>query len=68
MKVVMPGLAPGIHGSPRALSHVDGRVKPGHDELRMRRPHRSPLTRFLMTLPAAVVSLFFSSAPAHADL
>nr|WP_246557507.1 DUF1036 domain-containing protein [Bradyrhizobium liaoningense] len=34
----------------------------------MRRPHRSTLTRFLMTLPAAVVSLFFSSAPAHADL
>jgi len=77
MKVVMPGLAPGINGPPRAPSHVDGRnlsvetrsaLLPGHDEPRMRRAHRSALTRFLMTLPAAVVSLFFSSAPAHADL
>ncbi len=67
-KAVMPGLDPGIHGSPRALLHVDGRVKPGHDEPRERHPRRSPLTRFFMTLPAAVVSFLFSSAPALADL
>jgi hypothetical protein len=29
--VVMPGLDPGIHVSPHAPLHVDGRVKPGHD-------------------------------------
>ena len=64
----MPGLAPGIHGSPRALLHVDGRVRPGHDERRESRRRRSALTRFLMTLPAAAVSFVFSSAPALADL
>ena len=64
-KVVMPGSDPGIHGSPHARAHVDGRVEPGRDE---RQHRRSPLTRFLMTLPAATVSLFFSSAPAIADL
>jgi hypothetical protein len=33
-KIVMPGLDPGIYvypQSPAKLSHVDGRVKPGHD-------------------------------------
>nr|AWM03221.1 hypothetical protein CIT40_26385 [Bradyrhizobium amphicarpaeae] len=30
----MPGLVPGIHASPKPPMHVDGRVKPGHDELR----------------------------------
>jgi hypothetical protein len=29
---VMPGLVPGIHVFPKALD-VDGRVKPGHDDL-----------------------------------
>src|SRR6201995_4617418 len=33
-----------------------------------RRHRRSPLARLLMTLPAAAVSFFFSSAPAFADL
>jgi uncharacterized membrane protein len=33
-----------------------------------RRHRRSPLTRLLMTLPAAAVSFLFSSAPAFADL
>ena len=47
---------------------VDARVEPGHDELRTRRPRRPALTRFLMSLPAAAVSLFVSSAPAYADL
>lgn len=41
---------------------------PGHDERRALRPRRSPLTRFLMTLPAAIISFVFSSAPAFADL
>ncbi|MEN3346653.1 MAG: hypothetical protein V7632_288 [Bradyrhizobium sp.] len=31
-------------------------------------PHRSPLARLVMSLPAAAVSLLFSAAPAHADL
>ncbi|VIO81154.1 hypothetical protein CI41S_78050 [Bradyrhizobium ivorense] len=31
-------------------------------------PHRSPLARLMMSLPAAAVSLLFSAAPAHADL
>jgi hypothetical protein len=30
----MPGLDPGIHVFPRTPMHVDGRVKPGHDEVR----------------------------------
>jgi hypothetical protein len=31
----MPGLAPGIHVFGfRAMKDVDGRVKPGHDDLR----------------------------------
>jgi hypothetical protein len=30
----MPGLDPGIYVSLQELLHVDGRVKPGHDEER----------------------------------
>ncbi|CCD99680.1 conserved hypothetical protein [Bradyrhizobium sp. STM 3809] len=30
---VMPGLNPGIHVPPRAPNDVDGRDKPGHDDL-----------------------------------
>ena len=30
---VMPGLVPGIHACLRAKQGVDGRDKPGHDEL-----------------------------------
>jgi hypothetical protein len=30
---VMPGLVPGIHAFLCAKQDVDGRVKPGHDEL-----------------------------------
>lgn len=33
-----------------------------------RSQRRSPLVRLMMSLPAAIVSLLFSSAPAHADL
>jgi len=33
-----------------------------------RSQRRSPLARLMMSLPAAIVSLLFSSAPAHADL
>jgi uncharacterized membrane protein len=64
----MPGLDPGIHDLSSRGKDVNGRVKPGHDDARERHPHRSRLTRFLMTLPAAAVSFFFSSAPAFADL
>ncbi len=75
-KVVMPGLVPGIHDLSSRGKDVDGRdlsaetrsaLLPGHDERRERR-HRSALTRFMMTLPAAAVSFVFSSAPAVADL
>jgi uncharacterized membrane protein len=47
---------------------MNARVKPGHDELRTKRPRRSGLTRLLMALPAAMLSVLFSSAPALADL
>ncbi len=30
---VMPGLVPGIHVLTRVKKVVDGRVKPGHDEV-----------------------------------
>jgi len=29
----MPGLGPGIHDFLAVLKNVDGRVKPGHDEV-----------------------------------
>jgi len=29
----MPGLVPGIHVVPRAQDDVDGRDKPGHDDV-----------------------------------
>ena len=64
-----PGFDP---GHPRSLlaakKDVDARVKPGHDESRALRPPRSALTRLLMSLPAAAISLFVSSLPAFADL
>jgi uncharacterized membrane protein len=41
---------------------------PGHDEQRASRQPRSALTRILMALPAAAISLFVSSLPALADL
>jgi hypothetical protein len=31
--LVMPGLVPGIHVLPRKRWHVDGRDKPGHDDV-----------------------------------
>ncbi len=78
----MAGLDPAIHAfvnrrkkdvgawafaSPKGL-RPRRRVKPGQDELRGSRGPRSELTRFLMSLPAAAISLLFSSAPALADL
>ena len=80
---VMAGLVPAIHDlfAPREKKDVDARafaapkglrprrrVKPGHDELRKSRKPRSTLTRLLMSLPAAAISLFVSSLPAFADL
>jgi len=32
-KFVMPGLVPGIHVLARELENVDGRDKPGHDDV-----------------------------------
>src|SRR6187402_2422647 len=66
-KNVMAGPVPAIHDFSRGAD-VDAQVKPGHDEQRIRQPRRSPLTRLLMTLPAAAVSFLFSAAPALADL
>ena len=61
-------LCPAIHAFAGHAKDVDGRVKPGQDELRARRPRRSALARLLMSLPAAAISLFVSSLPAFADL
>jgi hypothetical protein len=36
--IVMPGLVPGIHVFSAARQDVDGRVKPGHDEIDRRAP------------------------------
>jgi uncharacterized membrane protein len=68
-RAVIAGFIPAMHAlfAPRRKD-VDGRDKPGHHGPRMRRPDRLEFTRFLMSLPAAAISLFFSSAPALADL
>jgi hypothetical protein len=31
--IVMPGLVPGIHVLRRGAKDMDGRVKPGHDQM-----------------------------------
>ncbi len=76
-KAVMAGLVPAIHDLSTRTKNVDARdlsaetrsaLLPGHDQRRARHPGRTPITRFLMTLPAAAASLFLSSAPAFADL
>jgi uncharacterized membrane protein len=62
-------LRPAIHAfADRENKDIDARVRPGHDEPRTSRQPRSASTRFLMSLPAAAVSLCVSSAPAYADL
>src|SRR5262245_8336939 len=67
--VVMAGLAPAIHVFvDRRKEDVDARVKPGHDEGKIGLRPRSTLTRLLMSLPAAAISLLVSSLPAFADL
>ena len=68
--VASASLRPAIHDlfAPSGKKDVDARVKPGHDELRVSRRQRSALTRILMSLPAAAISLFVSSLPAFADL
>src|SRR4029079_5978608 len=43
-------------------------VKPGHDERKTPTRPRSRLMRFLMSLPAAAISLFISALPAFAAL
>jgi uncharacterized membrane protein len=67
--VASANLCPAIHTLvSREEKDADARVKPGHDESRTRQPRRSASTRFLMSLPAAAISLFASSLPAFADL
>jgi hypothetical protein len=79
--VASASLRPAIHAFAGRTNDVDARafaapkglrprrrVKPGHDELRALQRRRSPLTRFLISLPAALVSFFISSLPAYADL
>jgi uncharacterized membrane protein len=69
-RTVMAGFIPAIDVlfSGRKEKDVDARHKPGHDHPKTRPPSRSALTLILMSLPAAATSLFFSSAPAFADL
>jgi uncharacterized membrane protein len=52
----------------RGKKDVDARDKPGHDDQEMQQRRRSELARIVMSLPAAAISLFFSCAPALADL
>jgi uncharacterized membrane protein len=67
--VASASLRPAIHAFvDRQKQDVDARDKPGHDERGMRPRPRSALTRLLMSLPAAAISLFVSAAPAFADL
>ena len=67
--VASASLRPAIHAfADRGKKDVDARVKPGHDGLRARRRHHSALARFLLSLPAAAISLFVSALPAFADL
>jgi uncharacterized membrane protein len=69
IKAVMAGLDPAIYAFvDREKKDADARVKPGHDELKMKRPRRSSVNQVLISLPAAAISLFFSAAPAFADL
>jgi uncharacterized membrane protein len=68
--VASASLRPAVHDlfAPSGKKDVDARVKPGHDELKVSRRQRSALTRILMSLPCAAISLFVSSLPAFADL
>jgi uncharacterized membrane protein len=61
----LPQDVPAAHDLSRGKD-VDARVKPGHDESGPRR--RSASTRLFASLSAAALSLFFSAAPALADL
>jgi uncharacterized membrane protein len=67
-QVVMAGLVPAIHDFSRRNEDVDARDKRGHDERRKWRSARFELTRTLAALPAIVLTLLASSAPARADL
>ena len=66
--VVMAGFIPAIHAFAGCTENADARVKPGHDERKTPTRPRSRLMRFLMSLPAAAISLFVSALPAFADL
>ena len=70
IRAFMAGPDPAIHVlfAHRGKKDADARDKPGHDDREMQRRRRSELARIVMSLPAAAISLFFSSAPALADL
>jgi uncharacterized membrane protein len=70
IRAFMAGPDPAIHVlfAHRGKKDADARDKPGHDDREMQRRRRSELARIAMSLPAAAISLFFSSAPALADL
>ena len=62
---VMPGLVPGIHALQcSSKKDVDGRVKPGHDELtkRLHRPTMTPITfgadRYFSSMAARAAARF----------
>jgi uncharacterized membrane protein len=66
--VASASLRPAIHAFAGYTKNVDARDKPGHDERKTPTRPRSPLTRLLVSLPTAAISLFVSSLPASADL
>ncbi len=67
-EVVTAGFLPAIRVTSARKKDVDSPDVPGHVDLNTKRPPLSPLKRTLLALPAALISLLASSAPAFADL
>jgi len=69
LKVVMPGLDPGIHDFlSSGHKDVDGRVKPGHDDVERSAQSRTIRLRAILALSVTVLSLLALATPARADL
>lgn len=60
-RAIVAGFVPAIHAP---AARTAARARPARRD----GSRRSPLVRLLMALPAAILSLFFSSEPARADL
>jgi uncharacterized membrane protein len=67
-EVVTAGFLPAIRVTSARKKDVDSPDVPGQVDLNTKRPPLSPLKRTLLALPAALISLLASSAPAFADL